>query len=153
MKLLLVDDDNTVRENMESFLEELGLGYEIESCHFDNMTNNEEAIQKQIVSLHDNDFLLIDLFLGGQSESRIPYKEMKSVKMVLKVNIPKNHIIFYSNGNERESEPLFKIVPECNYLPITAAALDKTYKKEYARFKNRRESIADKIRRFLSIDS
>lgn len=114
MKLLLVDDDNNVRENMESFLNELSLGCEIESCHFDNVANNEEAIQKQIASLHDNDFLLIDLFLGGQSESRTPYSDLKSVKMVLKMKIPKNHIIFYSNGNEREPDSLFKIVPECN---------------------------------------
>lgn len=153
MKLLLVDDDNNVRENMEKFLKDLSLGCEIESCHFDNTDRNEEAIQKQITSLRGDDFLLIDLFLGGQSESRTPYSDLKSVKMVSKMKIPNSHIVFYSNGNEREPEPLFKIVPKCHYLPLTAAALDESDENGYKKFRNRRENIAEKIRRILSISS
>lgn len=151
MKLLLVDDDNNVREDMEYFLNELSLGLEIETRLFENVINNEEIIQKQMTGLNDNDYLFIDLFLGGQSESRTPYRDLKSVKMVLEMNIPKNHIVFYSNGNERESDALFKIVSGCHYLPITAIALDRTNAKEYERYERKREDIAEKIRKFLSV--
>lgn len=150
MKLLLVDDDDNVRNNMEYFLNELNLGCEIESCLFDNVNDTEKNIQQQMASLNVTDYLLIDLFLGGQSESRTPYRDLKSVKMVLNLGIPKNHIIFYSNGNEREPNALFKIVSGCKYIPITAAALDRTHEKDYCKYVNRRNSIADKIRKFLS---
>lgn len=153
MKLLLVDDDNNVRDNMEHFLKELNLGCKIESWLFDDADNSEEKIKKRLTNLSGDDYLLVDLFLGGQSESRTHYRDLKSVKMVLNLKIPKRHIIFYSNGNEREPDDLFKIVPDCNYLPITAVALDRTYEKEYDRFKNRRESIAKKIREFLAVSS
>lgn len=150
MKLLLVDDDDNVRNNMEYFLNELNLGCEIESCLFDNVNNTEENMQQQMANLNDADYLLIDLFLGGQSESRTPYRNLKSVKMVLNLEVSKNHIIFYSNGNEREPDALFKIVPGCKYLPLTAAALDRTHEKDYRKFANRRNSIAEIIKKFLS---
>lgn len=149
MQFLLVDDDDTVRSNLEEYLVTLDLGYDIQSIHFDNVRDNAEEIMHQLQNLKNEDFLMIDLFLGGQSEAKTPYLDLKSVKLVLSLKISKKHVIFYSNGNEREPDALFQIFSDCHYLPVKGAVFDKGNKKEYEKYDRKRKHIADKIKGFL----
>lgn len=145
MKLFLIDDDDIMRSNLENFLNQADLGCEIQTILF----RDEEEAKGQLQELEKQDFLLIDLFLKGQEEARTPYRDMESVRLALELEIPQNHIIFYSNANVRETDDLFAMFENCHYLPIRANAFDRRNQKRYEGFGRMREDFLRRLNSFI----
>lgn len=147
MKFLLIDDDDKVRKDLSDFLVENG--YEINTYHFENTEDSENIVRKTIQKLKKEDYILMDLYLDEQAERTISFQQIKSVKLLSGLKFPNDHIIFYSNGNVREIDPLFDAVKGCRFLPIRGVAFDKGDIEIYGRYDRKRKDFLSQIKNFI----
>lgn len=146
MKLLLVDDDREICGNIETLLVENG--YEAKSYLYGNEESGECGLQKALQGLTAEDYILMDLFLDEQVERTVALNKIRSVTLASGLSLPQEHIIFYSNCNVREIDPLFKMVPGCHYLPIRGETFERNGKAWNSRYERNRKDFLQKIRAF-----
>lgn len=148
MKLLLIDDDCIISENISAYLRDNG--YITESYLYENDGSGEPGLKQALQDLKEEDYVLLDLYLNEQAERTVPFNKIESVKLASGLRIPREHIIFYSNGNVREIDPLFEIVRGCHYLPIRGEAFEQHDLDQYSRYENYRKDFLQKIRTFTN---
>lgn len=149
MKLLIIDDDQVTCENIRDLLTDYS--YKVELYLYGREESGECGLRKALQDLTDKDYILLDLFLNEQAERAVPFREIRSVKLASELRLPKGHIIFYSNGNVREIEPLFEIVPGCHYLPIRGEYFERNDKIRYDKYENNRRDFLQKISEFTKV--
>lgn len=144
-RIVILDDDELILNAMAELVKDNGLSDEsVERIQYTKSFNKEKVKRK----IEEKEILLIDLFLKGQEETRVPYERLTSVLLAKELKKENLKVIFYSNSNERGVDDLLALEPKWGYLPISGNAFMKENKKRYDKYQFERDEYVDFIRTF-----